>query len=454
MTQNPKFSSLQKDLCESIKEHKVPGASIAVLNEGEIYQAAAGVLNQTTGVSVTPNSLFHIGSISKLFTATQIMQLVEHGDIDLDKPFNTYVPEFSLKQKQAAQTITTRNMLTHTSGIPGDFFEDTGPGENNLEKYTQACHELTPVFAANEHFSYCNTGYSLLGYQITKLTGKSWEAALASTLMKPLGAKHWAVRPERELHFSSAVGHMTDPATGKNSLVPLGPRSMGPGGSRIALSPWELLRFAQMHMNNGRAENGSKILSQNTVLAMQEPQIDLSFNRRFEAWGLGWMLFGYGGKHVIGHDGGTAGMTSQLRLIPDQGFAIAVMSNGGNGGGVFRDIAGKILAERGAPLPEPAQASGDTQLPLDKYAGRYRRHGMQIDVEVKAGQLIALVTAMDGEINVPAPTQVTLAPVDRKLFLVAIPGMSAPMEVYFVDFDKSGCPQYLYSLERALKRLG
>src|SRR5262245_59964558 len=103
-----------------IEKYDVPGAAVAGLSGGEIAENAAGVLNKATGVLATPDSVFQIGSVTKLWTSTLVMQLVDEGKVDLDLPVRTYLPEFKIKDESAAAQITTRQLLCHTSGFEGD----------------------------------------------------------------------------------------------------------------------------------------------------------------------------------------------------------------------------------------------------------------------------------------------------------------------------------------------
>ncbi|MEN8210085.1 MAG: serine hydrolase domain-containing protein [Thermodesulfobacteriota bacterium] len=454
------LKNLQKDLEQSLKETQVPGASIAVLYKGEIYRAAAGITNVNTNIKVTSDTLFHIGSVSKLFTATQVMQLVDQGKVDLDMPYSHYVPEFELQDEKARKTITIRQLLSHTSGIMGDFFEDTGRGDDCLKKYAKACKKISTVHDPGQIFSYCNAGFSLLGRLIEKLTGKIWEETLEQSVFKPLGMCYCAALPERELHFTSAVGHeplaeWPAPPNGEWKVDGKYRRSVGPAGSVIAVSPTELIHFVQMHLNGGVAADGTRILSKESVKKMQEVQVDIPYSLRYKAWGLGWMRFDWSGQNVIGHDGGTASMGTFLRIIPEKGVAIAMSGNGGDTGAlIFRSVFAKLLKELadvelpGTPEPDPA-----LKLDLSKYTGTFRRYGMEVKVDYKNDKLTALVSSKDGEDNVPMPMTFNVTPVTKEIFQVSvIPGMP-PMIMHFINFDSEGRPGHLHSGERALKRL-
>src|SRR5215471_19972134 len=146
-----------------IEKYDVPGAAVAVLAGGEVVDHAAGLLHKGTGVEATPDSVFQIGSVTKLWTSTLVMQLVDEGKVDLDAPIRTYLPEFRIADEDEAALITTRMLLSHTAGFEGDIFTDTGVGDDCVEKYLAVLHDVPQLFPAGEQFSYNNAGFCVLG---------------------------------------------------------------------------------------------------------------------------------------------------------------------------------------------------------------------------------------------------------------------------------------------------
>src|SRR3954454_12246820 len=119
----------QGRLAALAEEHGVVGASLAIQSGSQVLTAATGVLNLETRHPVTPDSLFQVGSITKVWTATLAMQLVDEGLLELDRPVVSYLPEFRVADPDVTRTVTARQLLTHTSGIDGDFFPDFGRGD-------------------------------------------------------------------------------------------------------------------------------------------------------------------------------------------------------------------------------------------------------------------------------------------------------------------------------------
>ena len=125
----------------------------------ELVEAAYGVLNKDTGVEATTDSVFQIGSISKVWTATVVMQLVDEGLLDLDAPISEVLPELRLADPDVTKQVTMRHLLTHTSGIDGDVFTDTGRGDDCIEKYVAQLDEVAQNHPLGATWSYCNSGF-------------------------------------------------------------------------------------------------------------------------------------------------------------------------------------------------------------------------------------------------------------------------------------------------------
>src|SRR5581483_1547651 len=125
---------------------RVPGIAVGIIENGEITTYCSGVANPLLETGVTADTLFRIASISKLYTATLVMQLVAEGVVDLDTPLVELLPEFKLKNDAETAAITTRHLLSHTSGIPGDFGFYGGRGDDAVQRYVAGLQDLRTVF--------------------------------------------------------------------------------------------------------------------------------------------------------------------------------------------------------------------------------------------------------------------------------------------------------------------
>lgn len=292
---------LGERLPELIAEHRVPGAVIGVYANGELLERAAGVLNTRTGVPVTTDSLFQIGSISKVWTATLALQLVEDGKLDLDRPVRAYLPEFRLTDESAAALITTRQLLCHTAGFEGDRFTDTGRGDDAIARYVELLGETPQLFEPGELFSYNNAGYVVIGRIIEILRGKPYIQCLREHLIQPLELAYTATDAEEAILHRAAVGHF--PSGPEDSPQPAGvwalPRSLAPAGSALTMTARDLLTFARGHL----CDDGG-VLGTETIHAMRTEHMRMSpITAHGDAWALGWEIFHVGEHTIYGHNG-------------------------------------------------------------------------------------------------------------------------------------------------------
>ncbi|MBL7252910.1 serine hydrolase domain-containing protein [Paractinoplanes lichenicola] len=412
-------------LAEIAERHDVPGATLGILHEGEIGEAAYGVLNLRTGVDVTTDSLFQIGSISKVWTTTLVMQLVDEGKLQLDAPLVDVLPELRLSDPGVTAKVTMRHLLTHTSGIDGDVFTDTGRGDDCLEKYVAGLADAAQNHPLEATWSYCNSGFSLAGRVIEKLTGGTWDAAVRERLVAPLGLTRTVTLPEEALLHRAAAGHVTH--DGKQTVAPVWaiPRSAGPAGSIISTVA-DLLTFAKMHLDGGVSPGGARVLGEASVAAMAEHQVELPDKHTLgDSWGLGWERADWAGHRLIGHDGNTIGQAAFLRILPGRGFAVALLTNGGNGAKLYEELYREIFAELvDVPVPHPlGPPSTPVEVDPTPYVGVYERASIRQEISVGANGPVMRVsiTGAMAELLQEQPTDYPMVAVAPDLFVCQDP---------------------------------
>ncbi|MEV8569529.1 serine hydrolase [Streptomyces sp. NPDC051322] len=427
----------KRRLGELAARHRVPGAVLGIARGDEAALAACGVLNKDTGVRATEESLFQIGSITKVWTATVIMQLVDEGKLDLDAPLTDVLPELRLADPHTAKQLTVRQLLTHTSGIDGDIFTDTGRGDDCVERYVDELGAAAQIHPLGATFSYCNSGFVLAGRVIERLTGMNWDSALKERLFSPLGLAHTVTLPEEALRFRTAMGH---DAQGDEDPRPVPvwslPRSAGPAGL-ITATASDVLAFARMHLAGGIAADGTRVLSQQAVYAMTEKEVDLpDVHSLGDSWGLGWMRFDGGGGHrLLGHDGNTIGQSAFLRLLPGQNLAVTLLTNGGGAHDLYLELFREIFAElAGVTLPQPLRPPVEpVTVDAGRHLGRYERAGARIEILEGTGGL-RLRHTVTGPLAALVPETVqegALVPVSDDLFVVTLPGSRTATPVTF-----------------------
>lgn len=424
----------QRRLTTLAARHGVPGATLGILRvrpgaDDELVEAATGVLNKDTGVAATTDSVFQIGSMSKVWTATLALQLVDEGLLDLDAPISQVLPELQLGDPDVAKQVTMRHLLTHTSGIDGDVFTDTGRGDDCLEKYVDLLAEVVQNHPLGATWSYCNSGFSLAGRVIEKLTGSTWDQALRDRLITPLGLQNTVTLPEEALLRSAAVGHVSEGEEEPKRTPVWGlPRSLGPAGL-ITSTVADALAFARLHLNDGVAPDGSRLLSEASVAAMAAQQAELPDKYSLgDSWGLGWIRFGWDGRRLIGHDGNTIGQAAFLRVLPDEGLAVVLLTNGGHTRDLYQDLYREIFDElAGVSMPTPlAPPAEPPVVDVRRHVGRYERAStiQEVLVDDEGPLLRMTITGPLAEL-LPEPTEeLRMTPVDESgdLFVVRAPG--------------------------------
>ena len=148
------LNDLQTYAEKLIKQHNIPAISLAIWSKEEFSEGAAGLLNLNTGVKANTDSIFQIGSITKVFTTSLIMKLVEEGRIDLDKPVKHYLRDFQLADPRAASSITVKQLLNHSSGMAGDYFpDDVNEDGPHIARLVDRCSQLPLMHPVGDGFS-------------------------------------------------------------------------------------------------------------------------------------------------------------------------------------------------------------------------------------------------------------------------------------------------------------
>ncbi|TDE00044.1 serine hydrolase [Jiangella asiatica] len=445
----------QRRLAELAARYNVPGATLGIAAGDRSVELAHGLTNVDIGVEVTPDTLFQTGSITKVWTATVVMALVDAGKLDLDEPVVNYLPELSLADAELTARVTMRHLLTHTSGIDGDFFLDTGRGDECLERYVAALAGLPPNHPLGATWSYCNAGFTLAGRVIEKLSGQTWDAAMRDQLFAPLGLTRTVTLPDDALLHRTAVGHVHEgDEEPRRAPVWVLPRSAGPAGL-IASTVGDVLAFARMHLAGGVAADGTRVLAAETAAAMREEQVRLPDPYTLaDSWGLGWFRLDWNGTRLFGHDGNTIGQSAFLRILPEQDLAVTLLTNGGHTRDLYETLIREIFREvAGIEMTVPLSPASESGADVARHAGTYERTGVRIDVwqDGDRGRLRITstqdVAGLDQE-----PKELELFPVRDDIYAMRLPGNETWTPVTFYTLA-DGSP-YVHLGVRATPKVG
>jgi CubicO group peptidase (beta-lactamase class C family) len=352
---------------------EVPGLSVGVLHDGVMYAGGFGVTNVDYPAPVDADTLFQIGSTSKTFTATALMRLVESGHVDLDATVRTYLPTFALESEADAAALTVRQLATHHAGFVGDYFRDTGRGDDALATIVGKMARSRQLTPAGYTFSYSNAGFYVLGHIVATVMGMPFEQAIRETIFEPLGMDRSFYFPEEMMTYRVAAGHIRT-ADGPRVARPWNtPRSIAPGGG-VTSTVVDQLRYAALHIGQGAAlhlgQGAAPVLKPETIAYMQQRHAEAG--SMCEHIGISWMLDGEGADRIVKHGGATNGHLSSFEMLPGRGYAVTVLTNSDSGREARQTVADAcrrhfLGSELALPQADPALAAGSAQ-----YAGVYR----------------------------------------------------------------------------------
>ncbi|HEY2797061.1 MAG TPA: serine hydrolase domain-containing protein [Thermoanaerobaculia bacterium] len=391
-------------------DREQPGVSIAIVHDQDlVWSKGYGFADLAKKTPATPGTDYRIASLSKLFTATAILQLRDAGKLQLDDPVAKWLPEFAPAHVDAnSPVITVRHLLTHTSGLPreveGTYWNDLKfPSREEMEKLLNASGVVGPP---ESEYKYSNVALSLAGYVVEKASGEPYADYVTRHILQPLGMSSTYVIPARALKTL---------ATGYGQRVPGKPRRvkafldaayMVPAAS-LASTVEDLARFAELQFRSGTApadsaapaaaaSGNAQILRASTLREMQRVQwLEPDWK---SGSGLGWAVSRRDDQTRIGHGGAVPGHRTQITLIPAQKFGVIVLTNAADGQpGRYANAAIKIVAPAVEKAAKASAAKTEGPKPdvsaWSKYVGTY---GWEDDV--------SLVMVIDGELCVVDPT--------------------------------------------------
>lgn len=386
------------------------GLSIALVDDQRVVWAQGfGYADKRANLKASPDTVYNLGSIAKVFTALGAMQLAEQGGVGIDQPLQKWLPAFSIKSRFGnTQAITPRNIMTHHSGLPGYWVR--GMSERHPRPFTEQVALVKDEYLAyppNYVFNYSNLGYSLLGAAIGELSGEGYADYMDRHVFKPLGMTH-----------SELATRIPGKAYQDGKEVEAIPLRDLPSSS-LNSSASDMARFMQMLFAEGKF-NGRQVIQPESLREMYRVQnADVPFDFDFKM-GLGWMLSGVDVPHagtVASHGGTTLNYHTMLAVLPEHKLGVVVLCNSAKSDALVQMVAEQTLklaleTKRGIVQPERQFVEQDTvplsREDLDDYSGYFETLIGLVRVENQDGELLArlmgytfkLVKHKDGEFGV------------------------------------------------------
>jgi CubicO group peptidase (beta-lactamase class C family) len=371
-------------------EFAIPGVAVGVVHGGDEEVAGFGVTSVEHPLAVDGDTLFQIGSISKTFTATAAMRLVEEGRVDLDEPVRRHLPELRLADEDTAARVTMRHLLSHTGGWVGDYFDPIGHGDDVLAQMVSRLDRLEQLTPLGEVWSYNNAGFYIAGRVIEVVIGKPFEEAMKELVFAPLELERCFFFAEDVMTHRFAVGH--DRSGSVARPWPIGRPSAAVGG--VIASASELLRYARLQFGE------SDLLSRESLAEMWTAQADAPGAQGADEVGLGWYLFEREGRSFLTHGGATNGQQARLVVAPAERFALAVLTNHDDGGALGAELLAAGLRSAFGIEPSDPVHLERTRAELDRYVGIYEAPLTRLVVTVDSGTLVLEIVPRGG---FPAP---------------------------------------------------
>lgn len=396
----------------------LPGMSIGIVYDQElVWSRGFGHADLATQRPAAPDTIYRIASISKLFTATAVMQLRDAGRLQLDDPVERHLPWFRLQGRDGHAPVTLRQMLAHTAGLPRESARPywTDYEFPTAEQIREALPGQTVIYPPDTKWKYSNLGLALAGEVVAAVSGEPYAAYVERRILRPLGMKGTSVElPE---------AHRERLATGYGRRLPDGTRRVHPFADARGIGPAaglsstveDLARFAMLQFRDGPAR-GRQILRGSSVKEMHRVQW-LSPNWK-TGWGIGFNLIHREERDLVGHGGWFQGYQSVFSTSPRERVAVIALCNADDAHpyhGLPESVVDRAyswvappLVSAARPAPQPRKADSAWR----RYEGLYRDTWWDKQVLILNGQL-TLITPTEQD---PTGTQLTLLPTGPHTF--------------------------------------
>jgi len=441
--QTVNFTELEKVTLEELKETNTPGAAVAVVSGDRlVFAKGFGVANIETGTPATPDTLFRIGSVTKMFTAAVLVTLAEERQIELHAPIGRYVKGLNSKLSQ----ITAHQLMSHTAGMTDESPSDYGSHDDPaLAAFVRSLKDDQFFTEPGEIFSYSNPGFDVAGFLIEEVGGKPYADQMVERFFRPLGMNRTTFRPTMAMTYPLSQGHDASEKAKPTVIRPFGDNVAGWPDGFMFSSVNDLARFAIAFMDGGKID-GRQVLTTSVITKLSTPYADIHSRFGFEKgrYGYGLFVHDHRGVRVIWHAGLIPGFGALLQMVPTERFAVIVLAN--KSGSLLNRTAEKAM-ELMLPLKakteaKPKQALAISEAEISEYVGTYTNKPESAEILMKEGRLV-----LERE-----NSEFPITKIGKYRFSIIKPRESEPTEFVLVR-AADGKTEYLHIGRHALKKV-
>ncbi|MDQ7063575.1 MAG: serine hydrolase [candidate division KSB1 bacterium] len=391
-TQSSLIQKLESFIRYQMEDKHLPALSIAVVQDQQIlYAKGFGYADAEKTIPATPETVYRIASVSKLFTDIAVMQRVEQGELDLDAPITEYLPDFR-PENPFGKPITLRQLMSHRAGLVreppvGSYFDPTEPP---LERVIASLKHTRLVYEPGSRTKYSNAAITLLGWLLQQKTGRPYADVIREAVLEPMGLERAGFVPTPDLLRRLAIGFLWT-YDGRFWPAPHFEYAIGPAANMYA-SMLDLAQFLKVLFRDGEGPNG-RILRRDTLHRMWQPQF--AGPEQKSGYGLGFYVTEYRGYKRIGHTGAVHGYATEFIALPELKIGVAMSTTRDVANSVLRQISlyafDLLIAQKQEiPLPDWRRTYPVDPQRARLLDGTYRsQNGRYLDLVERNGQLYA-----------------------------------------------------------------
>ena len=384
---NPFYNDVIEKLSDAIeyeiKDKNLNAISIAIIKQNDFFWAAGfGFIDKEKKIKADENTIYRVGSVSKLFTDIAIMKKRESGDIDIDLPIQNYLPKFNPENIYNDEPITLRQLMSHRAGILrepayGNYFSDN---ETSLKKTVESVNNSSLIHPPGTITKYSNAGIAVVGYTLEKVFQKPYIEFMQENILTPLGMNDSSFKFKNSMSLNLAEATMWS-YDGRSFKAPRFELGMVPAGSLYS-SVTDLAKFVNMIFSDGSL-NGKKFVHPNTLTEMFTPQFTTS---KMSGYGIGFRISKHNSYKMISHGGAIYGYSTQLSALPEPKIGVVVASSVDISNSITRKISSYALdlliaKEKRLALPEYVKTKPIEKEIQENLIGDYENEANRITIK-------------------------------------------------------------------------